>query len=95
MSTCTGPSHTGLSWSGTAPIPTDPYTKALELLDVPTLQAQDGVTYGNYTKLGLYRWVDPVKTDVIYHDGFRRSSVLDGLGLVEDPTGDLVPAQTV
>ena len=75
--------------------PTEPYTKALELLDVPTLQAQDGLTYGNYTKLGLYRWVDPVKTDVIYHDGFRRSSVLDGLGLVEAPAGDLVPAQTV
>jgi hypothetical protein len=71
--------------------PSDPYTKALELLDVPTLQAQDGVTYGNYTKLGLYRWVDPLKTDVIYHDDFRRSSGLDGLGLVEDPDGDLLP----
>jgi hypothetical protein len=36
-----------------------------------------------------------VKTDVIYHDDFRRSSVLDGLGLVEAPAGDLVPAQPV
>ena len=95
MSTCTGPSHTGLSRSGTAPIRRTHTRRHSKLLDVPTLQAQDGVTYGNYTKLGLYRWVDPVKTDVIYHDGFRRSSVLDGLGLVEDPTGDLVPAQTV
>jgi hypothetical protein len=71
--------------------PSDPYTKALELLDVPTLQAQNGITYGNYTKLGLYRWTDPVKTDVIYHDDFHRSSVLGGLGLVEDPAGDLLP----
>ena len=75
--------------------PADPYTKALELGDIPTLQAEDGVTYGNYTKLGLYRWVDSAKTDVIYHDDFRRSSTVDGLGLVEDPGGVLLPAPAV
>ena len=70
----------------------DPFTKALEVSNVPTLQAKDGVTYDNYTKLGLYRWIDPVKTDVIYHDDFRRSSALGDLGLAEDASGVLVPA---
>ena len=53
----------------------DPYTKALELPTSRHCRRRTASTYGNYTKLGLYRWVDPVKTDVIYHDDFRRSSV--------------------
>jgi hypothetical protein len=58
-----------------------PYSRILDLEEVPTLQAQDGNTSENYVKQGLYRWTDPVKTDTLYQDDFRRASSLDGLDL--------------
>jgi Polysaccharide lyase len=79
-------------WNRTSP--GAPFTKVLELADVPTLQAEDGTTYHNYTKLGLYRWTDPVKTDYLFHDDFRRAPSLGRLGLAETQSGDLAPAQT-
>ena len=75
--------------SGTAPPAAASYTKILEIGNVPTLQAQDGITRTNYTKIGLYRWTDPVNTNVLFQDDFRRAASLDELGLVEAPNGDV------
>ena len=68
------------------------YTKILEIGNVPTLQAQDGITRTNYTKIGLYRWTDPVNTNVLFQDDFRRAASLDELRLVEAPNGDVTPS---
>ena len=43
--------------------------------NVPTLQAQDGITRTNYTKIGLYRWTDPVNTNVLYPGRFPTRGV--------------------
>jgi hypothetical protein len=66
------------------------YAKVLDVNGLPTLQAQNGVTSENYIKQGLYRWTDPVKTDVLYQDAFKRAPTLHDLGLVEN--GDSLEA---
>jgi hypothetical protein len=61
------------------------YQKVLDLSDVPTLQFENGETSKIYIKQGLYRWTDPVKTDYLYQDDFRRASSLAEFGLAESP----------
>jgi hypothetical protein len=56
------------------------FQRRLDLQGIPTLQVVNDAVYENYLKLGLYRNADPVKTDVVYHDGFHRGSRLADLG---------------
>jgi hypothetical protein len=47
------------------------YVKRVDVSGIPTLHASGSYVSPNYVKMGLYRDVD-TKTNVVYHDGFRR-----------------------
>jgi polysaccharide lyase-like protein len=74
----------------------DPFSKALDVSGIPTLQTLNAVPSANYLKVGLYRNDDPMGTDVLYQDGFHRAKnpvdltpAFDGDPAFADLLGDL------